>query len=78
MGISIAYPSKNAWVKELGIANIKLLADFLAHGKGAKNKKNYLVFLYENMLQYYILVSCMRLSDPHSFLQQTLHKVIKK
>jgi len=33
LGLSIdAYPSKNAWAKELGIASVKLLADFWPHG----------------------------------------------
>jgi len=33
LGLSIdAYPSKNAWAKELGIAAVKLLADFWPHG----------------------------------------------
>jgi len=44
LGISIAYPSKNAWVKELGIANIKLLADFWHMEKGQKTKKITLFF----------------------------------
>ena len=36
LGMSIdSYPSKNAWAKELGIANVKLLADFWPHGKVA-------------------------------------------
>ncbi|MDR3561194.1 MAG: redoxin domain-containing protein [Negativicutes bacterium] len=33
LGLSIdAYPSKNAWAKELGVATVKLLADFWPHG----------------------------------------------
>lgn len=33
LGLSIdAYPSKNAWAKELGIAQVKLLSDFWPHG----------------------------------------------
>ncbi|MDR3591255.1 MAG: redoxin domain-containing protein [Negativicutes bacterium] len=33
LGLSIdAYPSKNAWAKDLGIASVKLLADFWPHG----------------------------------------------
>lgn len=33
LGLSVdAYPCKNAWAKELGIANVKLLADFWPHG----------------------------------------------
>ncbi len=36
LGLSIdAYPSKNAWAKELKIATVKLLADFWPHGKAA-------------------------------------------
>ena len=36
LGMSIdSYPSKNAWAKELGVANVKLLADFWPHGKVA-------------------------------------------
>lgn len=36
LGLSIdAYPSKNAWAKELGIAHVKLLADFWPHGQAA-------------------------------------------
>ncbi len=36
LGLSIdAYPSKNAWAKELGIAEVKLLADFWPHGQAA-------------------------------------------
>lgn len=36
LGLSVdAYPSKNAWAKELGIANVKLLADFWPHGSVA-------------------------------------------
>lgn len=38
LGMSIdSYPSKNAWAKELGIANVKLLADFWPHGKVAQD-----------------------------------------
>ena len=38
LGISIdSYPSKNAWAKELGVANVKLLADFWPHGKVAQD-----------------------------------------
>jgi len=38
LGMSIdSYPSKNAWAKELGIANVKLLADFWPHGKVARD-----------------------------------------
>ena len=34
LGLSIdSYPSKNAWAKELQIANVKLLSDFWPHGK---------------------------------------------
>ena len=37
LGMSIdSYPSKNAWAKDLGIANVKLLADFWPHGKVAQ------------------------------------------
>ena len=37
LGMSIdSYPSKNAWAKELGVANVKLLADFWPHGKVAQ------------------------------------------
>ncbi|MDA8441767.1 MAG: redoxin domain-containing protein [Peptococcaceae bacterium] len=33
LGLSIdAYPCKNAWAKELAIANVKLLSDFWPHG----------------------------------------------
>ena len=33
LGMSIdTYPSKNAWAKELGVANVQLLADFWPHG----------------------------------------------
>lgn len=33
LGLSIdSYPCKNAWAKELGIAQVKLLADFWPHG----------------------------------------------
>jgi len=36
LGLSVdAYPSKNAWAKELKIATVKLLADFWPHGKAA-------------------------------------------
>lgn len=36
LGLSIdSYPCKNAWAKELQIANVKLLADFWPHGKVA-------------------------------------------
>lgn len=36
LGLSVdTYPSKNAWAKELKIANVKLLADFWPHGKVA-------------------------------------------
>jgi len=36
LGLSIdSHPSKNAWAKELQIANVKLLADFWPHGKVA-------------------------------------------
>ena len=45
LGMSIdSYPSKNAWAKELGIANVKLLADFWPHGKVAQD---YGLFLEE-------------------------------
>lgn len=38
LGMSIdSYPSKNAWAKELGIVNVKLLADFWPHGKVAQD-----------------------------------------
>lgn len=38
LGLSIdSYPSKNAWAKELKIANVKLLADFWPHGKAAQD-----------------------------------------
>ena len=38
LGMSIdSYPSKNAWAKELGVANVKLLADFWPHGKEAQD-----------------------------------------
>lgn len=38
LGLSIdAYPSKNAWAKELGIAEVKLLADFWPHGQAAQS-----------------------------------------
>ena len=38
LGMSIdSYPSKNAWAKELGIANVKLLAYFWPHGKVAQD-----------------------------------------
>ncbi|WP_094607775.1 Alkyl hydroperoxide reductase E [Sporomusa silvacetica DSM 10669] len=38
LGLSIdSYPCKNAWAKELGIARVKLLADFWPHGKVALN-----------------------------------------
>ena len=38
LGMSIdSYPSKNAWAKELGVANVKLLADFWPHGKVAQD-----------------------------------------
>jgi peroxiredoxin len=38
LGLSIdTYPSKNAWAKELGIANVKLLSDFWPHGKVAQD-----------------------------------------
>ncbi|MBP2640659.1 MAG: ahpE [Firmicutes bacterium] len=38
LGLSIdSYPSKNAWAKELQIANVKLLADFWPHGKVAQD-----------------------------------------
>ena len=38
LGMSIdSYPSKNAWAKDLGIANLKLLADFWPHGKVAQD-----------------------------------------
>ena len=34
LGLSIdSYPCKNAWAKELGIAQVKLLADFWPHGE---------------------------------------------
>jgi Peroxiredoxin len=37
-GLSIdSYPCKNAWAKELGIAEVKLLADFWPHGQAALN-----------------------------------------
>lgn len=36
LGLSVdAYPSKNAWAKDLGIATVKLLADFWPHGGAA-------------------------------------------
>jgi len=36
LGLSIdSYPCKNAWAKELQIANVRLLADFWPHGKVA-------------------------------------------
>jgi peroxiredoxin len=36
LGLSVdAYPCKNAWAKELGVANVKLLADFWPHGSAA-------------------------------------------
>lgn len=36
LGLSVdAYPSKNAWAKDLGVANVKLLADFWPHGGAA-------------------------------------------
>ena len=36
LGLSVdSYPSKNAWAKDLQIANVKLLADFWPHGKVA-------------------------------------------
>ena len=45
LGMSIdSYPSKNAWAKELGVANVKLLADFWPHGKVAQD---YGLFLEE-------------------------------
>ena len=45
LGMSIdTYPSKNAWAKELGIANVKLLSDFWPHGKVAQD---YGLFLEE-------------------------------
>ena len=45
LGMSIdSYPSKNAWAKELGIANVKLLADFWPHGRVAQD---YGLFLEE-------------------------------
>ncbi|MHC1746541.1 MAG: peroxiredoxin [Negativicutes bacterium] len=38
LGLSIdSYPSKNAWAKELQIANVKLLSDFWPHGKAAQD-----------------------------------------
>lgn len=37
VGLSVdAHPSKNAWAKELNIANVKLPADFWPHGEVAK------------------------------------------
>jgi peroxiredoxin len=37
-GLSIdSHPCKNAWAKELEIANVKLLADFWPHGQAAQN-----------------------------------------
>ncbi len=37
LGLSVdTYPSKNAWAKELGIANVKLPSDFWPHGEVAK------------------------------------------
>lgn len=37
LGLSIdSYPCKNAWAKELGIATVKLLADFWPHGEIAQ------------------------------------------
>ena len=45
LGMSIdSYPSKNAWAKELGVDNVKLLADFWPHGKVAQD---YGLFLEE-------------------------------
>ncbi len=36
LGLSVdSYPCKNAWAKELQIANVRLLADFWPHGKVA-------------------------------------------
>ena len=36
LGLSIdSYPCKNAWAKELGVAQVKLLADFWPHGEVA-------------------------------------------
>jgi len=38
LGISVdSVPSKNAWAKELGIENTRLLADFWPHGEVAKS-----------------------------------------
>ena len=38
LGLSIdSVPSKNAWAKELGVANVKLPADFWPHGKVARD-----------------------------------------
>lgn len=37
LGLSVdSYPCKNAWAKELGIATVKLLADFWPHGEIAQ------------------------------------------
>jgi peroxiredoxin len=37
LGLSVdTVPSKNAWARELGIKNIRLLSDFWPHGKVAK------------------------------------------
>lgn len=45
LGMSVdSYPSKNAWAKELGIANVRLLADFWPHGQAAQD---YGLFLTE-------------------------------
>ena len=38
LGLSIdSVPSKNAWAKDLGVAKVKLLADFWPHGKVAQD-----------------------------------------
>lgn len=38
LGLSVdSYPCKNAWAKELGVARVKLLADFWPHGETAGN-----------------------------------------
>ncbi len=38
LGLSVdTHPSKNAWAKQLGIANVKLLSDFWPHGKVAQD-----------------------------------------
>ena len=38
LGLSVdTLPSKNAWAKQLGIANVRLLSDFWPHGKVAQD-----------------------------------------